>query len=174
MPDENRMFGVGSIMNKNTIESFKESDKLCIIKNEGKLMMKAIKEEAVEKPYMLSRFLIFSFANLKNYSFYYWFAFPAPTFLSCSIIKPTKNICEVLSENQMKDLCDDYNKLNHYNKGFFFVKLENKYLKVFTVKEGLKKVNCNESWLIGFSDTSCTNHPSWPLRNFLTLISYHW
>lgn len=137
--------------------------------------MKLIKEEAIKQPSLLSRFCVFSFANLKSYLYYYWFAFPAPTFFSCNYLDAPKNIREIFNDEQLQTLHESYNSLlDCHNKGFFFVRLIDDNLEVYTVENGINEVNCDEDWFIGFSDTSNSRYPSWPLRNFIALVSYHW
>ncbi|KAK6639805.1 hypothetical protein RUM43_008080 [Polyplax serrata] len=172
-PDDNRIFGVGLIINKNTIEGFKEENKIEILKNEGKEMMKVIKEEALNNPSLLARFYMLTYANLKSYQYYYWFAFPAPTFLSYTNLAGPQNVKEVLSDEQQKDLCEKYSELDSHNKGYFFIHVNKEGIELVTVAEGIMRLENNTRWILGFSDTSNSEFPSWPLRNFLALVTYH-
>ena len=145
-----------------------------IVNREGKEIIDSIKKDAVENPSLLSKFFILTFANLKSYIFYYWFAFPAPTFFNCNNLNRSKNISEYFNDEQLDCLYDGYkNKLNIHNKGFFFVRLKNENIELFSLREGLNEINGEENWFLGFSDTSSSIYPSWPLRNFIALLIYH-
>ena len=63
--------------------------------------------------------------------------------------------------------------INIHNKGFFFVRLKNENIGLFSLSEGLNEINGEENWFLGFSDTSSSIYPSWPLRNFIALLIYH-
>lgn len=138
-------------------------------------LFKNIKKEAVEQPFLLTRFFITSFADLKKYYYYYWFAFPAPSFLSSELIEPAKAISEILNLQQIDKLCDLYfKKLDVSNKGFFLAKLYGDSIEIFSLKEGLPNIKSNEDWMFGFADSCEGSYPGWPLRNYLAFISYHW
>lgn len=175
-PDNNRLLATGIINNKNTIESFKEEDKAQILKNEGEELLKIIKKEAVEQPYLLSRFYISSFADLKKYHYYYWFAFPASSLLSYEITDLPKKISEVFNSQQIDSLCNSYiDKLDVYNKGFFFIKQNENSLNVYSIKDGLVSIEgVATGWIFGFADSCGEKFPGWPLRNYLAFLSYHW
>ncbi|KAG8990072.1 Autophagy protein 7 [Tulasnella sp. JGI-2019a] len=67
----------GTLKNFNTIEDFKNSNKQEIF-NEGAKQMWTSMDETGD-PSHLSRFVLITFADLKKYKYYYWFAFPAFT-----------------------------------------------------------------------------------------------
>ncbi|KAG9238437.1 autophagy-related protein-like protein 7 [Amylocarpus encephaloides] len=68
----------GKIKNVNTIEDFKNIDKTAILQTAAKQIWDAINDGTIYSiPSLLSSFSILSFANLKKYTFTYWFAFPA-------------------------------------------------------------------------------------------------
>ncbi|KAL6012098.1 hypothetical protein ACLOJK_002574 [Asimina triloba] len=68
----------GVLYNTNTMESFQNLDRQNLLKMEAKKIWDDIRSgKAVEDPAVLSRFLLISFADLKKWSFHYWFAFPA-------------------------------------------------------------------------------------------------
>ncbi|KAJ5721143.1 Ubiquitin-like modifier-activating enzyme atg7 [Penicillium malachiteum] len=70
--------GEGIIKNFNTIEEYRNVDKSQMILKSGKTVWEAINDGTIYScPSLLSSFIILSFADLKKYKFYYWFAFPA-------------------------------------------------------------------------------------------------
>ncbi|KAH8812500.1 autophagy-related protein-like protein 7 [Xylogone sp. PMI_703] len=68
----------GKIKNVNTIEDFKSIDKTAMLQTAARQIWDAINDGTIYSiPSLLSSFTILSFANLKKYTFTYWFAFPA-------------------------------------------------------------------------------------------------
>ncbi|KAJ5172256.1 Ubiquitin-like modifier-activating enzyme atg7 [Penicillium capsulatum] len=68
----------GMIKNVNTIEEYRNLDKSQIILEAGRKIWDAVNDGTIYScPSLLSSFIILSFADLKRYKFYYWFAFPA-------------------------------------------------------------------------------------------------
>ncbi|RQM06782.1 hypothetical protein DH86_00002753 [Scytalidium sp. 3C] len=68
----------GKIKNVNTIEDFKSMDKAAMLQTAARQIWDAINDGTIYSiPSLLSSFTILSFANLKKYTFTYWFAFPA-------------------------------------------------------------------------------------------------
>ncbi|KAI1625315.1 autophagy-like protein 7 [Exophiala viscosa] len=68
----------GMIKNVNTIEEYRNLDKLEMIQQAGRTIWDAINDGTIYScPSLLASFLVLSFADLKKYKFYYWFAFPA-------------------------------------------------------------------------------------------------
>lgn len=66
----------GVLKNFNTIEEFKKADKAALLQQAGDEMLRAIIEDATPLP-KLTSFILLTFADLKKYKFFYWFAFPA-------------------------------------------------------------------------------------------------
>ncbi|ERF70525.1 Ubiquitin-like modifier-activating enzyme ATG7 [Endocarpon pusillum Z07020] len=68
----------GMIKNVNTIEDYKGTDKGSMLQQAGRTIWDAINDGTIYScPSLLTSFVVLSFANLKKYHFYYWFAFPA-------------------------------------------------------------------------------------------------
>ncbi|KAG7746782.1 hypothetical protein KL912_003911 [Ogataea haglerorum] len=68
----------GAITNVNTLEEFKSQNKLEFLTRAGGKIIDSIKTKAaLQDPRLLAQFAVYSFADLKKYRFYYWFAFPA-------------------------------------------------------------------------------------------------
>ncbi|KAL4800089.1 hypothetical protein BDV19DRAFT_354415 [Aspergillus venezuelensis] len=68
----------GMIKNVNTSEEYSNIDKMGLLQQSGKMIWNAINDGTIYScPSLLSSFIILSYADLKKYKFYYWFAFPA-------------------------------------------------------------------------------------------------
>ncbi|GER24493.1 ubiquitin-like modifier-activating enzyme ATG7 [Striga asiatica] len=76
--NRNRCPVPGILYNTNTLEGFQALDKQSLLKEEAKKIWEDIVSGEVEdNSSLLLRFLVVSFADLKKWSFHYWFAFPA-------------------------------------------------------------------------------------------------
>lgn len=68
----------GTIKNVNTIEDYRNLDKIQMIQSVGTRIWDAINDGTIYScPSLLASFLVICFADLKKYRFSYWFAFPA-------------------------------------------------------------------------------------------------
>uniref|UniRef100_A0A182Q8A0 Ubiquitin-like modifier-activating enzyme ATG7 n=1 Tax=Anopheles farauti TaxID=69004 RepID=A0A182Q8A0_9DIPT len=70
----------GTLLNYNTMESFKQCDKKELLRTQAiRFYHDLMKLETITNSADLIHFFLLSFADLKCYKFYHWFAFPAPT-----------------------------------------------------------------------------------------------
>ncbi|KAJ5951788.1 Molybdenum cofactor biosynthesis MoeB [Penicillium vulpinum] len=68
----------GMIKNVNTVEEYRNMDRSKLLHQAGQMIWDAINDGTILScPSLLCSFFIVSFADLKKYNFYYWFAFPA-------------------------------------------------------------------------------------------------
>ncbi|EEP80836.1 E1-like protein-activating enzyme Gsa7p/Apg7p [Uncinocarpus reesii 1704] len=68
----------GVVKNFNTAEDYRAADKAALLRENGRKIWDAITDGSIySSPSLLASFLILSFADLKKYTFSYWFAFPA-------------------------------------------------------------------------------------------------
>lgn len=168
----------GYVINKNTVELFKESDKLMLIYEEGQKLIQQLKEGLILKdPSLLNTFLILSFADLKKYNYYFWFAFPTPT-LNILLNERPKNISDVFNDLQVESLLNEYNNISSITqKNFFVVKIQaDNSVNILTLESVLhhEKQSDLKNVYFAFSDPSTSVlHPGWPLRNYLALILYY-
>ncbi|KAJ3078443.1 Autophagy protein 7 [Quaeritorhiza haematococci] len=156
---------------------------------------------AIDSPELLTQFLLITFADLKKYKFYYWFAFPALMFDEPARVRSVKNVSEVFNADQAESFRTSYEALRNINEvgeessdkqttqstgkgrsdgGAFFL--------IRKAKEGngihVGKLNEWETFfagcpedeiMVGFADPSALpQYPGWPLRNFLMLIKKRW
>ncbi|KAB0790475.1 hypothetical protein PPYR_15134 [Photinus pyralis] len=165
---------LGMLLNKNTIEQFKECDKNSLVQTEGKKLWGDIKsDKLLTDPFRLNSFLVLSFADLKKYHYYYWFCYLAPTTLEVKLLKITP--IEDLFSNSINDLFTSYNELDIKEKPFFLLKRHCDGLQILPLSR-IKDVNsANASdFYYGFSDPSGSGqHPGWPIRNYILLILHY-
>ncbi|WEW55615.1 Autophagy protein 7 [Emydomyces testavorans] len=68
----------GVIKNFNTAAEYQNADKAALLQGAGKRIWDAIMDGSIYScPSLLASFVMLSFADIKNYRFSYWFAFPA-------------------------------------------------------------------------------------------------
>ncbi|CCH44783.1 Autophagy-related protein [Wickerhamomyces ciferrii] len=153
----------GSITNLNTIEEFKALDKAQFIKNSGERILKQIEnKEVLENPSLLNHFDIISFADLKKFKFYYWFAFPS---LNSNWKINHREFIDEIPETVIMW----FSILDNRNKGVIIWKDDVPYTLA-----SLSLVNPEDTLKIGFID-SCIidDKPSKFLQNLLTALSYY-
>lgn len=75
--DDGNLWLRGSLHNVNTIEQFKAVDKQQFLKDAGHDVLERIRADPRPTFATLNPFLLLTFSDLKNFKFYYWFAYPA-------------------------------------------------------------------------------------------------
>ena len=72
---QGRIGVTGQLWNYNTIEGFKKVDRAALLKEAAKRLLDSMRDGTAEAdPSLLGSFLLTSFADLKTYKFYYWWA----------------------------------------------------------------------------------------------------
>ncbi|KAK6176592.1 hypothetical protein SNE40_014847 [Patella caerulea] len=169
---------IGTLYLKNTLDNFKECDKKLIIDQVAEQIWQDIKDlKAVEDPSLLSRFVLLSFADLKKYHYYYWFAFPALIYDVFLLSKPT-SLKDSLSTEQIENLVKNYDQFQAQFTsfhGYFVISSLEDDLAVIELQHTDTLLAAGKKVTFVFCDP-CTleNHPGWPLRNFLVLIAKKW
>ncbi|KAK4195074.1 putative autophagy-related protein 7, partial [Triangularia verruculosa] len=191
----------GFIKNVNTIEDFKNVDKKAMIEDIGRQIWDAIQDGTIYSvPSLLSSFAILSFADLKKYRFTYWFAFPALHFgeplweRSGDIGRLNSRESEALVESVGTWR---YTVSTEKEHGFFIAKkLRGEHATGRGPVDDSMAEEIGYHWQIGslrdfengfFNDipeedqyvafvdpSNYPEHPSWPLRNLLILISHRY
>ncbi|XP_044754668.1 ubiquitin-like modifier-activating enzyme ATG7 [Coccinella septempunctata] len=163
----------GRILNVNTIELFKDFDKTQCINRIGQDIFTSIENgQALETPSLLNQFFILSYADLKKFNFYYWFAFPVPYKLSLTY-NNIKNIYDVFDKDQLEYIWDKYCEMESSQKPYFLISLENGSVDVFQLKHKLKFIdggNCENYYFVFYDLSLLENCPGSTLRNYVTLI----
>lgn len=156
LPPKSYFLTHGKLFNVNSIEEFKNVNKKNLLTESGLSIWDRIKDKSfIKDPTILSSFTLLTYADLKKYKFYYWFAFPQlqSEWLQLDI-KPyiSFNIAHQLFDSQFYIISDNILKplfdLFQYNK---------------------------ESLLTILFIDSCSysNTAAYILRNFLTALAYH-
>ncbi|KAH7883150.1 hypothetical protein F5I97DRAFT_1902440 [Phlebopus sp. FC_14] len=160
----------GVFKNYNTIEDFKAADKAALFNDVASEMWSNIVDKKDSSK--LTQFLIITFADLKKYQYYYWFAFPA------FVAKPAwdisadgwKNADEVLNTPQLTAI---FHSLHSETKPFFFIKLSPDGAEVHPIDQAdtFFANDVSDPPIVGFLDPSASaENPGWPLRNFLAYL----
>lgn len=77
LPSQSFFLSRGKLFNVNSIEEFKNVNKKDLLTESALSIWNKIKDGSFTKdPSILSSFILLSYADLKKYKFYYWFAFP--------------------------------------------------------------------------------------------------
>ncbi|KAI8434360.1 hypothetical protein MSG28_012421 [Choristoneura fumiferana] len=172
----------GTIMNKNTIEEFKNTDKAALLNSVGEAMWTNIKTKIwITKPSVLSNFIVISFADLKKFHYYYWFAYPAPSQPTVYLKEPSSSITTHFNNKQLENLAQAYKSFDLLQKNFFIILKENDDIALKTLAEVLDPklpvqnelcVDLSNAYFV-FADPSNTSNPGWPMRLFLAALLEH-
>lgn len=186
----------GFIKNVNTIEEFTNTDKNAMIRKAGEQIWDAIRDGTIYSiPSLLSSFKVLSFADLKKYKFYYWFAFPAlhsdPQWKRTGPIGrmgPHESTALVEKVGTWRYMTDSR------EHGFFLAKKIRPTDPSASTDDQIAEIGYQ--WVIGslrdfetgffddvppedryiaFADPSnYDEYPSWPLRNLLVLVRHRY
>ncbi|KAF3334964.1 ubiquitin-like modifier-activating enzyme atg7 isoform X1 [Carex littledalei] len=171
----------GTLLNTNTLESFRSLDRESLLKAEAKRILEDIYSgRAEEDPSVLLRFLIISFADLKKWGFYYWCAFPALVLDPPATLLNLKPASEALNSDEVVSLsaaCNEWrNSSVTTDVPFFLVSISpNSGAILRPLKDWELCKDEGQKVLFGFYDPChLPTNPGWPLRNFLAFISLRW
>ncbi|KAJ7634860.1 hypothetical protein FB45DRAFT_910076 [Roridomyces roridus] len=152
----------GHFKNYNTIEDFKAADKTALFNAEAEKMWDAI--ITTRDTSALNNFLLITYADLKKYKYYYWFAFPA------FVAKPAWEIDDLGWRTASEGL-------THESLSSIHAQLRTKHLPFFLVLASgdiapIESYSPNTAdQTIGFVDPSANpTNPGWPLRNLLAYL----
>ncbi|CDK27559.1 unnamed protein product [Kuraishia capsulata CBS 1993] len=152
----------GSLFNVNTIEEFKKIDKATFLREAGSRMYDKIRSgEAFKNPQALMEFNLLTFADLKKFKFYYWFAFPKLT-IDWVVISKT-----VFASDSRINYLETWLKENPKEQAFLLSGDDIHSLSdIDLLEEGA-------AWTLGFIDTGTTkaNVPSYQLQNVLAALA---
>ncbi|KAF8227163.1 E1-like protein-activating [Tricholoma matsutake] len=162
----------GIFKNYNTIEEFKAADKTALFNEEAAKIWDYVISKGDTS--LLNHFLVLTFADLKKYKYYYWFAFPA--FVS----KPAWEISEIgwkdaTAEFSPDSLISIHTQLREYPNSlpFFLVRNDPNGTSISLVESYSTFFASTplSSQTIAFVDPSALpTNPGWPLRNLLAYL----
>ncbi|GMQ09562.1 hypothetical protein CsSME_00052885 [Camellia sinensis var. sinensis] len=171
----------GILFNTNTLEGFHALDKQSLLKAEAHKIWEDIHSgKAEEDSAVLSRFLLISFADLKKWSFHYWFAFPALVLDPPATLVDLRPASQWLSLEEAESLsaaCNEWrNSSATADVPFFLVSIaSNSHATIKHLKYWESSQHDGHKFLFGFYDPChLPSNPGWPLRNFLALICSRW
>ncbi|KAL4263206.1 Ubiquitin-like modifier-activating enzyme ATG7 [Pleurotus pulmonarius] len=162
-PSAGAVVAQGTVKNFNTIEEFKSADKSSLFNHEADIIWESILRNRDAS--LLTRFLLISYADLKKYKYYYWFAFPA------FAAKPAWEIDdrgwvsaeETFSQDALNGIHTQL-KQSQTHAPFFLINDKNQVL-------GVDKFDSEVQATVAFIDPSAAaNNPGWPLRNLLAYL----
>ncbi|KAL9914064.1 ubiquitin-like modifier-activating enzyme atg7 [Glossina fuscipes] len=167
----------GTIYNKNTLEKFKETDKTSLLQQEGSKLLEEFRTDTILKdPSRLARFFILSFADLKNYNYYYWFGFPSPLTSTLKLMNPVVKLRDIPEKGSL--IQEAFAMRGAECAGNFFILSVNKDNKnCFTLKEFVNKFKSLPEGGIKdlyfcFADNSEYVEPSWVMRVYVAFLLY--
>lgn len=88
----------GELYNVNTIEEFKQMDKLALLKEWGNGLRGSMESGKVEE-----KFYLLTYSDLKKYKFYYWLAFPVLHSTWYALERSNNNELELQIEDYLRD-----------------------------------------------------------------------
>ncbi|XP_055538538.1 ubiquitin-like modifier-activating enzyme ATG7 isoform X2 [Wyeomyia smithii] len=161
----------GILLNKNTIEEFKITDKNELLKQVSVAHYRDLLfKEKLHCSSQVLLFTVFSFADFKTNKYYYWFAFPVLRDLTYTYSGAYRLLETVLSEQCLSNFKSELNQINDpffiYDAGSYSIsKL------IDSISHSNKSNNfCNaslENIYFCCRDFSTDEKPSWILRQFL-------
>ncbi|XP_078431565.1 thiF family protein [Wolffia australiana] len=179
--NRNRCPVPGVLYNTNTLESFHSIDKKNLLRLEAEKILLDISTGKVEEDCStLLRFLVISYADLKKWTFHYWFAFPAlvmnppATFLS---LKPASEALSTEEAGSLAAACNLWRSSNStMDVPFFLVSIgADSRAMIRPLRDWDSCQGDNQKLLYGFYDPChIMSNPGWPLRNFLAFIGLRW
>ncbi|TFY73078.1 hypothetical protein EWM64_g10934, partial [Hericium alpestre] len=161
----------GVLKNYNTIDEFKNADKKALLNQVADEIWESITTKRDTSA--LTRFLVITYADLKKYKYYYWFAFPALVAQPLwEIADEWKLASEAFSEAQLSSIHDQFNA---QPRAFFLVRPAQTGTGVdLAPVEDYTSFFANispEARTVAFLDPSPDAQvPGWPLRNLLAYL----
>ncbi|KXS18308.1 E1-like protein-activating [Gonapodya prolifera JEL478] len=183
----------GTIINTNTLDEFKSLDKRQALADAAQLVWDDIQSgAALACPDLLSRFLLVTFADLKKFKFYYWFAFPsfsiAPTPApsatppeasagnpwTVTLHAPPRALGDDWSASDISSLVSAVKQHTlppSSSTPVFFISRHADTIQFIPLSSASSYLASTTSPLLLFIDpSSLPTNPAWPLRNILALL----
>ncbi|GJN18383.1 hypothetical protein PR202_gb05540 [Eleusine coracana subsp. coracana] len=174
----------GTLINTNNMRGFQNLDREHLLRAEAKKILHDIISGKVEEdPSLLLRFLVISFADLKNWKVHYNVAFPSLVFNTKMTLLSQKFVSQVLSKKEAASLYSSLQKWRSDTETtvvpFFLVSISSdssasvRQLKDWNACQG----NC-QKLLFGFYDhghsKGLSKVPGWAIRNYIAFLNIQW
>ncbi|KAK5574485.1 hypothetical protein RB653_009738 [Dictyostelium firmibasis] len=163
----------GTLFNYNTVDDFKQSPKLKLFDEASKRIWNDIKNGNVDKDTsLLNRFILLTYADIKNHQFYYMFGIPA--------LLPSQPIQQFTEQPESINIESIKSFSNQSLPQYFCLRQgddQSSFELIGSIEEkGNQYLNdCLKDGsipLVGFCDPCpLPSNPGWPLRNFLIYLS---
>ena len=168
----------GVVKNFNTLQEFKKADKRIYFYRVVDAIWQAIlSDQAANDPSVLNQFLLLTYADLKAYRYYYWFAFPAllpgkagwmvdeetGAWRRCTHVYGDEWLAEVSAAIPSVQQCSTFLLRRDESCSWHF----------FSLSEAAHyfAATSKEEWVLFYVDPSPHEEsPGWPLRNVLTYL----
>jgi ubiquitin-like modifier-activating enzyme ATG7 len=140
----------GTLVITNTMEDFKMADKAHLITESGRKVWEAIVSgRAIDDPSLLTQFFLITFADLKKYHYYYWFAFPALCPEEAVTADKAVSLETYLTSEQMMSLQSSWDRLpTSSDRNFFLVAMDGD--TIYTVPLREHKTFCQTHPKVGY------------------------
>uniref|UniRef100_A0A0D9YBP4 Ubiquitin-like modifier-activating enzyme ATG7 n=1 Tax=Oryza glumipatula TaxID=40148 RepID=A0A0D9YBP4_9ORYZ len=178
--DRNNCPVPGTLLNTNNMRGFQNLDRALLLKAEAKKILHDIKSGKVEEnPALLLRFLVISFADLKNWKVYYNVAFPSLIFDSKITLLSLKLASQVLKQEEATSLSNAFTEWRKSSETtvvpFFLINISPDSSTTIRQLKDWKACQGNgQKLLFGFYDHGNRGFPGWALRNYIAFVSLRW
>ncbi|KAK9905456.1 hypothetical protein WJX75_000196 [Coccomyxa subellipsoidea] len=184
-PARQKLHGVpGELRNVNTLERFKALHPLerrrALIQESADRIWRDIRSGAAEAdPALLSRFLLISYADLKLFRFYYWFAFPAIKPPQPVMVRSVQPMQQALGEDLSKGVAESCNQWLSSGGGrplFWLLRIaEDNSVESVPLSSWQEAASSGERVVLAYADHSnLQSNPGWLLRNTLLMSAARW
>ncbi|KAL3678221.1 hypothetical protein R1sor_021177 [Riccia sorocarpa] len=170
----------GTLYNSNTLEGFTGLDTPSLLKITTQQIWEDIQSgRAEETSNLLNRFLLISFADLKKWSFYYWFAFPAVVItppVTSSSCRPVSEAFDEKESTAIREACSEWRGTPATASScFFLLHFTSGAVIARPIKDWKLAQEEGGKVIAAFYDPcNISTNPGWPLRNLLALAAARW
>ncbi|CAM6036490.1 unnamed protein product [Sphagnum compactum] len=179
--NRNRLPVPGILYNTNTLESFQALDRQQLMSEATQQIWDDIcSGRAEENTDLLNRFLVISYADLKKWTFTYWFAFPGLVMTPPATTASSQPASEVFNKDEAAGIlaaCTEWRALpsGASSSAFLLHITLNSDVRARPLKDWAIVQQDGGKVVLAFYDPChLATNPGWPLRNLLALASVRW
>jgi len=162
----------GSLLNVNKKEGFRDLDKNATLCGVAQQILDIMNDGSfLKSPNDLFRFIVISFADLKKYSFVYWFGFPCILPHSLSVTIQSQKL--LADDVNMEVVSETWASFSAKNRGILCFWVDRSEECGFHLLEELED---DASQVRAFCIVDCSanaRYPCWNVRNYIAAISNH-